>query len=151
MWGIILNDADAKVCVFGLCLLKTNQISARGRNRNILNSVFSVMCYAVPSRSAAFDSLWPHGLQPARLLCPWNSPGKNTGVGSLSLLQGIFLTLELNWDLPHCWRRQWTEEPGRLPSMGLDRVGHDWSDLVAAAASTLQVNSLPAELPGKPL
>ena len=36
--------------------------------------------------------LWPHGLYPARLLCPWDSPGKNTGVGSHSLLQGIFLT-----------------------------------------------------------
>ena len=36
------------------------------------------------------DSLCPHGLQPARLLCPWDSPGKNTGVGGLSLLQGIF-------------------------------------------------------------
>ena len=29
------------------------------------------------------NSLQPHGLQPARLLCPWNFPGKNTGVGSL--------------------------------------------------------------------
>ena len=28
----------------------------------------------------------------ARLLCPWNSPGKNTGVGNHSLLQGIILT-----------------------------------------------------------
>ena len=27
------------------------------------------------------DSLWPHGLGPTRLLCPWNSPGKNTGEG----------------------------------------------------------------------
>ena len=27
------------------------------------------------------NSLRPHGLQPARLLCPWDSPGKNTGVG----------------------------------------------------------------------
>ena len=27
------------------------------------------------------DSLWPHGLEPTRLLCPWDSPGKNTGVG----------------------------------------------------------------------
>ena len=34
----------------------------------------------------------PHGLQPARLLCPWNFPGKNTGVGCYFLLQGIFLT-----------------------------------------------------------
>ena len=32
------------------------------------------------------------GLQPARLLCPWNSPGKNTGVGCHFLLQGIFPT-----------------------------------------------------------
>ena len=33
---------------------------------------------------------------PARLLCPWNSPGKNTGVGSHSLLQGIFPIKESN-------------------------------------------------------
>ena len=33
-----------------------------------------------------------HGLQPARFLGPWDSPGKNTGVGSHSFLQGIFLT-----------------------------------------------------------
>ena len=34
----------------------------------------------------------PHGLEPARLLSLWDSPGKNTGVGSHSLLQRIFLT-----------------------------------------------------------
>ena len=38
------------------------------------------------------DSLRPYGLLPARLLCPWNSLGKNTGVGCHALLQGIFLT-----------------------------------------------------------
>ena len=37
----------------------------------------------------------PHGKQPARLLCPWNSPGKNTGVGSHFLLQGMFPGIEL--------------------------------------------------------
>ena len=31
-------------------------------------------------------TLRPHGLQPARLLCPWNSPGENTGVGCHALL-----------------------------------------------------------------
>ena len=41
------------------------------------------------------DSLLPHGLQPAKLLCPWDSPGKNTGVGCHFLLQEIFLTQEL--------------------------------------------------------
>ena len=35
-------------------------------------------------------TLRPHGLQPSRLLCPWNYPGKNTGVGCHFLLQGIF-------------------------------------------------------------
>ena len=39
-----------------------------------------------------FDSLQPHGLQPTRFLCPWDSPGKNTGVGCHFLLQGIFPT-----------------------------------------------------------
>ena len=39
-----------------------------------------------------------------RLLCPWNSPGKNTGVGGHSLLQGIFPTQGLNPGLPHCKR-----------------------------------------------
>ena len=34
--------------------------------------------------------------------CPWNSPGQNTGVGSLSLLQGIFPTQGLNPGVPHC-------------------------------------------------
>ena len=37
-------------------------------------------------------SFWRHGLYPARLPCPWNSPGKNAGVDCNFLLQGIFLT-----------------------------------------------------------
>ena len=49
-----------------------------------------------------FDSLQPLGAQPARLLSSWNSPGKNTGVCSHSLLQGIFLTQGLNMSLLHC-------------------------------------------------
>ena len=45
--------------------------------------------------------LWSHGLYPARLLCPWDSPGKNTGVVCHSLLQGIFPTHGSNPGLPH--------------------------------------------------
>ena len=33
------------------------------------------------------DSVWPHRRQPTRLPCPWDSPGKNTGVGCHFLLQ----------------------------------------------------------------
>ena len=54
------------------------------------------------SHSVVANSLQSHGLQPTRLLCPWNSPGRNAGVGSHSLLQGIFLTQGLNPGLPHC-------------------------------------------------
>ena len=35
------------------------------------------------------DSLWPHGQQPTRLLCPWNFSGKNTGVGCHFLLRDL--------------------------------------------------------------
>ena len=51
------------------------------------------------SGSVVSDSLQPHGLY-----SPWNSPGHNTGVGSLSLLQGIFPSQEWNPGLPHCRR-----------------------------------------------
>ena len=54
------------------------------------------VCVCV-SHSVMFNSFWPHGLWPASLLCPWSSPGKNTGVDSHSLLQGIFPTQGLNW------------------------------------------------------
>ena len=37
--------------------------------------------------SVVSDSVLPHGLQPTRVLCPWDSPGKNTGVGCHFLLQ----------------------------------------------------------------
>ena len=47
-------------------------------------------------------SLQPHGLQPTRLLCPRDSPGKSTGVGCHFLLQGIFPTQGSNLGLPHC-------------------------------------------------
>ena len=48
------------------------------------------------------DSLRPHGLYPTRVLCPWNSPRTNTGVGCHALLQGIFPTQESNLCLLHC-------------------------------------------------
>ena len=51
------------------------------------------------SRSVVSNSLWPQGLH-----SPWNSPGQNTGVGSRSLLQGIFPTRGSNPGLPHCRR-----------------------------------------------
>ena len=52
--------------------------------------------YESESHSVESDPLRPHGLY-----SPWNSPGHNTGVDSLSLLQGIFPTRDLNPGLPY--------------------------------------------------
>ena len=49
--------------------------------------------------SDSFATSWTVALQ---ALCPWNSPGKNTGVGSQPALQWIFLTQGLNPSLLHC-------------------------------------------------
>ena len=51
------------------------------------------------SHSVTSDSLRLH-----ELYSPWNFPGQNTGVGRLSLLQGILPTQESNPGLPHCRR-----------------------------------------------
>ena len=170
------------------------------------------------------DSSRPHGLQPTRFLCPWDFPGKSTGVGCHYLLwKKTYRWLTNTWKdaqhhsfthfipfflqqlfteylpranrvsiRPHsstlAWRIAWTEEPGRLhavhgvaksrtrlsdfiftfhfhalekemaahssvlawkvpgtvgpgglPSMESHRVGHEWSDLAAAAAAALLV------------
>ena len=57
----------------------------------------TIMKVKVKSHSVMSNSLQPHGLYN-----PWNSPGQNTGVGSLSLLQGIFSIQGYNTGLPHC-------------------------------------------------
>ena len=65
----------------------------------------SLYCPRVPpracvlSRSVMSNSFQPYGLQPTRLLCPWDSPGKNTGVDCHLFLQGIFPTQGLNLQL----------------------------------------------------
>ena len=76
------------------------------------------------SHSVMSNSLWPHGLY-----SPWNPPGQNTGVGSLSLPQGIFPTQGSNPALPHCRRilyqlshkgslsRQMTNRWGKVETM----------------------------------
>ena len=121
--------------------LSNRSYSSITRNQNFATLFIAVLC-AVLRCSVVSDSLQPHGLQLARILCPWGvskqeywselpflspedlpNPGnglrspalqadslpseppgkpKNTGVGSLSLLQGIFQTQESNQGLLHC-------------------------------------------------
>ena len=76
------------------------------------------------SHSIVSNSLWPHGL-----FSPWNSPGQNTGVGSLSLLQGIFPTEGSNPGLPPC--RQILEQLSPKGSLNVH-----WKDWCQSWSST---------------
>ena len=71
-------------CILSSCLLTYMQSSS-----SVIHSVIS-------------NSLQPYGLWPTRLLCPWDSPGKNTGEDCHFLLQRIFMTQGLNQVLQHC-------------------------------------------------
>ena len=89
------------------------------------------------------------GLQPARLLCPWNSPGKNTRVGCHALLQGIFPNQGSNPGLLYCLSHQgsprileWVAIPS---SRGFPIPG------IKPRSPTIQADSLPSESPGKPM
>ena len=59
------------------------------------------MCLYAKRLPSCPTLLRPYGPQPARLLCPWDSPGKNTGVGCHAFLQWIFSTQGLNLSLQH--------------------------------------------------
>ena len=75
----------------------------------------------IKQSSTVSDSLGPHGLY-----SPRNSPGQYTGVGSLSLLQGIFLTQGSKPGLPHCrWFLYQLSHKGS-PRM-LERVAYPFS------------------------
>ena len=68
------------------------------------------------------DSLKPYGVYPARLLCPWDSPGKDTGVGHHVLLQGIFLIQA--WNLHLLRLLHW--QAGSLPLTPPGKSTAEW-------------------------
>ena len=69
----------------------------------VINGIVRIIFFSAKSVSCSVvsDSLQPHGLYPTRLLCPRDSPSKNTGVGCHLLLQGIFATQGSNLCLLH--------------------------------------------------
>ena len=71
----------------------------------LLDCIVFLQC-AMLSRSVVSYALQPHGLQPAKILCPWDSPGQNAGVGCHALFQCIFPTQGLNPVLLHLPHRQ---------------------------------------------
>ena len=102
---IVLRDVEQpqdhpalKECLLTLIFRSTDldscfwtSVFKRSFLRPSVNSkkIFMSVCYVA---SVVSDSLQPYGLQPSRLLCPWDSLGNNTGVGCHALLQGLFPT-----------------------------------------------------------
>ena len=83
---------------------------------------------------------------------PWNSPGQNTGVGSFSLLQGIFPTQGWNPGVLHCrWTLyQLSHKGGPFYGKVKVKVVQSYSTLCDQRSLALQADSLPAEPQGKP-
>ena len=88
--------------VIMLMLVFTECLACQGPHQLVcIWCVCVSVCGYVLSRSVVSGFLWPHGLEPTRLLCPWDSPGKNTGVVCHFLLQGILRTQGSNPRLLH--------------------------------------------------
>ena len=90
-------------------------------------------------------SLPPYGPYPARILCPWDSPGKNAGVGCCALLQGIFLIQGLN----PCLLSLLHWQAGSLPlAPGLvlrDNSPRPHCPALCMRELTLRANNLPSQ------
>ena len=111
--------------------------------------IFTKHIYESESHSVMSNSLRPHGLH--RL---WKSPGQNTGVSSLSLLQGLFPTQRLNPGLPHfrqiLYPLSHKENPKILVGYQIPSPVDFPNPRIELQSPALQADSLPTELSGKP-
>ena len=93
--------------------------SAMRSNQSILNEISPEYSLESESYSVMSDCLQPHRFS------PWDSPGQNTGVGSLSLLQRIFPTQESNRGLLPCrWILHQLSYEGLMLKLKLQLFGH---------------------------
>ena len=105
----------------------------------------SLVCGQNESHSVVSDSLWPHGLNPAKLLCPWTSPGQNTPVGSCFLLQGS--------SQPSNWTRSLTlqvdssqTEPPGMPMVCAQKAAVNRSEWVKSLSRVRLCDSMDCSL-----
>ena len=123
--------------------------------QNLSHVLYTTSLWISNNIANAYSCKTQNGQAPHGLYSPWNSPGQNTGVGSLSLLQGIFPTHGSNPGLLHCrWILYQLSHKGS-PRI-LEWVAYPFSrDLpkprIKPGSPALQADSLPTELSGKPL
>ena len=101
--------------------------------------VFNSFCSICESRSFVSDSLHSHGLQPATMLCPGDSPGKNTGVGCHFLPQRMKVKSEseVAQSCPTLSDPMDCSLPGS-PSMGFSRQEY-WSGVPLPSPRALKL------------
>ena len=103
-WGDLLTSAfiylmhiwSYRIKICPRCRAKKSEIiyekkmvlPVESRKLDSLQRKRLLLLFVSVSHSVVPDSLRPHGLQPTRLLCPWDFPGKDTGMGCHFLLQG---------------------------------------------------------------
>ena len=140
LWGAITSTLEKKKFVY-FKIITGSQKAAKKKKKVALPNQYHIKprdLTLVQSRcSVVCDSLQPHGLQPARLLCPWNSPGKNTEAGCHFLFQGIFSTQRSNLRLLSLLpRRQilYAQSPGK------PRVYSDFTNFTIQVISKLNQN-----------
>ena len=110
-----------------MCVCKNfkflNEISLWSKDLLICVGVYDAAAAAAAESLLVSDCVRPHRQQPTRLLCPWDSPGKNTGVGCHFLLQCVKVK-----SLSHArlLATPWTAAYQALPSMGFSRQEY-WS------------------------
>ena len=117
---------------------------------SVLIGLACAICCAVFSGSVVSNPLWPHGLQPTRLLCPrgfsrqeyWSGlpcpPPTGILPTQVSSIAGRFFTDWATMKAQECWSGEPIPSPGNLPYPGI-QVG----------SPALQADSLPTELWGK--
>ena len=117
------------------------------------NQMILLLNFGIYIRVRFFLSLIINTLQPYGVCSPWNSPGQNTGVGSCSLLQGIFPTQGSNPGPPHCrqilYQLSHQGRPRILEWYPIPSPGELPNPEIEPRSPTLQADSFPAEVPGK--
>ena len=129
-WGVVKsnnNNIDNKKnlpfpkCMLGLMLnICMNHLIYSLQQVYVCYAQFLLLC---------LNLMWPYGPEPARLLSPWDSPCKNTGVGFL--LSGVFLTQVLNLCLLHflhCRRILYSWATGEATELSGIAPFYRWGD-----------------------
>ena len=119
-----------------------------GPKHKVKNRLFTCSdLFETESRSVVSESLPRHGPY-----SPWSSPGQNTGVGSLSLLQGIFPTQGSNPGLPYCrwilYQLSRKGSPRTLEWVACPCSSQSSRPKMGRGSPALHVDSLPTELSG---